>query len=391
MMIHLPHSPPLTETEDTVPGRSDPPTGAKASWRDLIPIHPAAEMFPLMPPDELRVLGEDIRKHGLQEAVVVMRQHRRFKSGAMDMQASDLVLIDGRNRLDAMETAGFVLVRDGKLDPTLGHKALGLEALKGAYVEELDEVDDAGVFDFVISRNLHRRHLNAEQKRDTIAKLIKAMPDKPDRQIAETVKASPTTVGTVRAEMEAKGDVSKLDTRTDRKGRKQPARKKRKTKARTKSPPAPSANAVAEAAELGAKAAAESPPETVPDTGADGVAELETTNDEKDAKIARLENEVADKAGAAVKLENMIVNLQAGRAADEEPKTLAQKFEQAISVIDSLHSVANQNNAWPDSTPDKDRSKGESDLRRMVAQLRGWVEKIELYAEKDERKNRAKQ
>ena len=79
--------------------------------------------------------------------------------------------------------------------------------------------------DYVISANIRRRHLSADQKRDLIAKLIKATPEKSDRQIAETVKASPTTVGTVRAEMEAKGDVSKLDTRTDSKGRQQPARK----------------------------------------------------------------------------------------------------------------------------------------------------------------------
>ena len=45
------------------------------------------------------------------------------------------------------------------------------------------------------------------------------------RQVAETVKASPTTVGTVRAKMEAAGDVSKLDTRQDSQGRRQPARK----------------------------------------------------------------------------------------------------------------------------------------------------------------------
>src|SRR6516164_8999495 len=59
---------------------------------------------------------------------------------------------------------------------------------------------------------------------------------KSDRQIAETVKASPTTVGTVRAEMEAKGDVSKLDTRRDSKGREQPAARTsgRKKKTTTK-------------------------------------------------------------------------------------------------------------------------------------------------------------
>jgi len=80
---------------------------------------------------------------------------------------------------------------------------------------------------YVISANIHRRHLTAEQKRELIATVIKATPDKSDRQIAETVKASPTTVGTVRAEIEATGDVSRLDTRTDSRGRQQPARKSR--------------------------------------------------------------------------------------------------------------------------------------------------------------------
>jgi hypothetical protein len=31
------------------------------SWRDVLPIHPAAELFPLMSPGELRALGEDIK------------------------------------------------------------------------------------------------------------------------------------------------------------------------------------------------------------------------------------------------------------------------------------------------------------------------------------------
>jgi hypothetical protein len=89
---------------------------------------------------------------------------------------------------------------------------------------------DVDPWAYVISANLHRRHLTVEQKRDLIAKLIKATPEKSDRQIAETVKASPTTVGTVRAEMEATGDVSKLDTRTDSRGPAQPATKPSRTR-----------------------------------------------------------------------------------------------------------------------------------------------------------------
>lgn len=206
-------------------------------WRDVLKIHPAVELFPPLGHDELRALGEDIRKHGLREPVVVIRQYRRREGGTMDIREYDLVLIDGRNRLDAMEGVGFTLVRDGKLDPMLGHKALGLEPLTGGAYAELD--DGVDVYAFVISRNIRRRHLTTKQKRDLIAKLIRAEPEKSDRQIAGTVKASPTTVGTVRAEMEAAGDVSKLDTRRDTKGRKQPARKppsKKKPSKATKVP-----------------------------------------------------------------------------------------------------------------------------------------------------------
>ena len=35
------------------------------SWRDVIKVHPATDLFPMMSPDELKALGEDIRQNGL--------------------------------------------------------------------------------------------------------------------------------------------------------------------------------------------------------------------------------------------------------------------------------------------------------------------------------------
>ena len=93
---------------------------------------------------------------------------------------------------------------------------------------------------FVVAVNIRRRHLTAEQKHDLVKKLIKADPAKSDRQIAKLVDASPTTVGTDRKALEATGDVSKLDTRTDSKGRHQPASKTKTAavkSAKTKSKP----------------------------------------------------------------------------------------------------------------------------------------------------------
>ena len=168
-----------------------------ASWRDVLPIHPAAELFPPMAPDELRALAHDIKQNGLREPVSVVED----RSGKN-------VLIDGRNRLDALE-----LLDDAE--------RFNLDN----YIIFEKFPADIDITARVVSLNLHRRHLTVEQKRDLIAKLIKAQPEKSNRQVAKTVKASPTTVGTVRTEMETKGEVSKLDTRIDAKGVEQPATK----------------------------------------------------------------------------------------------------------------------------------------------------------------------
>jgi hypothetical protein len=183
------------------------------SWRDILPIHPAARLLPPMSDDELRVLGQDIRKHGLHEPVT------------LQVCEGVLVLIDGINRLDAMEREGFALVQDGKLDKTLGHKALGLEPLTGGAYAELDS--DVDPYAFVISANINRRHLTAKQRRGLINVLLKADPSKSDREIGRIIKADHKTVGAVRAEQEATGEISPVEKRVgkDRKARKQPSRK----------------------------------------------------------------------------------------------------------------------------------------------------------------------
>jgi hypothetical protein len=61
------------------------------SWRDHLKIHPAAELFSLMSEPELRELGEDIKAKGTIHHPIVLYQGE---------------LLDGRNRLDAMEMVG---------------------------------------------------------------------------------------------------------------------------------------------------------------------------------------------------------------------------------------------------------------------------------------------
>jgi hypothetical protein len=175
-------------------------TSKPQSWRDCIAIHPAAELFPLMGEDELRELGEDIRKHGLCEGVALL----------------DGELLDGRNRLDAMEMIGVKLVTDNG-QPERAY--IPFRNIKGA-----DPVA------FVLSKNIHRCHLTAEQRRELVEKLIKAAPYKSDRQIADECKSNHNTVGRIRVQLEQVGAVARSATRTDRMGRKQAAHKPSTTK-----------------------------------------------------------------------------------------------------------------------------------------------------------------
>ena len=87
--------------------------------------HPFAKLFPLMEGDEYAGLVEDIRLNGLRDAIWV-DQHGR--------------ILDGRNRMRACMEAGVPCKR------------------------QTFEGDDAAILRFVISRNLHRRHLDASQR-----------------------------------------------------------------------------------------------------------------------------------------------------------------------------------------------------------------------------------
>jgi len=150
-------------------------------------FHPLSNLFPVMGEVELRLLAADILKNGQVEPIVVL----------------DGQILDGRNRFMACQLAD--------VEPKT------IEFDFNRYNRNPGE--------FVLSMNIHRRHLTPEQKRELIAKLLKADPRKSDRQIAKQTGSSPSTVSTVRKEKEEIGDVSKLDTRKDARGREQPSTK----------------------------------------------------------------------------------------------------------------------------------------------------------------------
>jgi hypothetical protein len=189
-------------------------TPSRKSWRQVLPIHPASELFPLLGADELRELADDIEKHGLRESAALYNDP---KLGPC--------LLDGRNRFDALELLGREIIGDGDHCPKIG-----LWNWVGNGGEPFDPVA------FVLSKNIHRRHLTAEQRRELIVKLLKAKPEATNLQIAKQVKVDDKTVGKVRTELEGRSEIPNVKTRTDSKGRKQPAKKRKKAKAPTAEP-----------------------------------------------------------------------------------------------------------------------------------------------------------
>jgi hypothetical protein len=184
------------------------------SWRDVLKIHHAAAEFPR--PDEKgqKELAGDIKRNGQHEPVTL------FNIGG------EILLGDGITRLDVQEQilGQIVVDADGKL--TVSHRVVELP-------------DDKAAIAYVASLNLHRRHLTAEQKRKIVARLLAANPEKSDRAIAETVKVDHKTVGAVRAEKEAAGEIPQSKERTGADGKKRKPPKKVKTAPLPPPPPLP--------------------------------------------------------------------------------------------------------------------------------------------------------
>lgn len=126
--------------------------------------------MPPLPEDQLAALVVDIDAHGILVPIVV-DQHGR--------------ILDGHNRAAIAAE-------------------LGIECPK--IVHEV--ADDGAAMDAAVSLNCARRHLNQEQRRELIRHELIRRPDDSDRAVARRVGGSPTTVGTVRADLRAEAEES---------------------------------------------------------------------------------------------------------------------------------------------------------------------------------------
>ena len=126
-------------------------------------LHPLAKAIPEMLTDEFADLVADIKAHGLQTSVVMFEGK----------------ILDGWHRYRACTELGI----PPKFVPFTG--------------------TDAEAEAFVLSINVHRRHLTLKQKQEIIAAELTRDPAQSDQAIAKKVKASPTTVGKARAKADA--------------------------------------------------------------------------------------------------------------------------------------------------------------------------------------------
>jgi hypothetical protein len=154
------------------------------NWRAYLPIHPAAELFPLMK----EVDPKGFNAHEMSD------HHVGIKKWTGEQWSNRGTRIPGH---------------DGAFRNFYGH--------------------NGNPFEIVLSLNAHRRHLTAAQKDDRIAAVLKAKSELSNRQIGEITKTDKKKVGAVRAKMEATGVISPVEKRTGKDNKAHPAKAKKKS------------------------------------------------------------------------------------------------------------------------------------------------------------------
>jgi phage N-6-adenine-methyltransferase len=115
------------------------------------PVHPAADLFPMLPDAELAELADDIAKRGLNHAIVLTK---------------DGVLLDGRNRMVACTRAG----------------------VQPHFTEYQGDDPTA----YVVSINLRRRHLSLEDRAFLAVELIKVYEDEARQRMLAGKRQDPS-------------------------------------------------------------------------------------------------------------------------------------------------------------------------------------------------------
>lgn len=130
-----------------------------------IPFHPYADLFPLLEGAEFDEFAADVRKSGLREKIVLL----------------DGQILDGRNRYRALMQSGGVMGEAGT------RELLAIPALARVF----DPLTEGDPLSWVISLNIHRRHLS-ESQRAMIAAKLATLPQGRPSEWRETTVLPPT-------------------------------------------------------------------------------------------------------------------------------------------------------------------------------------------------------
>jgi hypothetical protein len=99
------------------------------------------------------------------------------------------------------------------------------EQRHSSFLETIDKTFDP--YARVLSLNIRRRHLTAEQKRVLIANVLKAKPETSNVQIARQVKVDDKTVANVRTGLEATSEIPRLEKTVGKDGKERPTHQRR--------------------------------------------------------------------------------------------------------------------------------------------------------------------
>jgi hypothetical protein len=202
-------------------------SATRKSWRNSIAIHPVAQIFPQLSPEERIELGRNIKAHGLINGPVIFAEPINPEA-PITSRKYEYSLLDGISRLDGMKKVG--LMPKLHFSAKRGKWKLSASLDQSIPLAQPEIVKDIDPYEYVLSANEHRRHLTLEQKRELIAKLIKAKPERSNLSTARLTKADDKTVASVREELQARSEIPNVKIRIDTKGRKQPARKSPKSR-----------------------------------------------------------------------------------------------------------------------------------------------------------------
>jgi hypothetical protein len=162
-------------------------TSVKSNWRDILPVHPACEIIPPNSPEEKLKIGRSIRRKGMLMPIVVLATPVNPAADVWTCQ-----LLDGATRLDGPELAG------GKITIELDAKGLPFITSPDFCIPDPKIIFDPDgtfdVLDFVVTMNVHCRHLKKKQWQKILDDLIVARPSLTDHAIASMVGISHHTV-----------------------------------------------------------------------------------------------------------------------------------------------------------------------------------------------------